>query len=475
MNATIAARPINKTPLWNRTAGGPLVVYLAALAAIMFMTPSPAAESKSLHFSCNSSPDMPDYQYIDSIIRPVLSKAGYSVSITQYTPKQALDLLQNQKVDGDCGRVPVFNQVTNLNLIRVDPAFRNGTLAIWGRQALYDQLRDNPSSIKVGFLANTAQEPRLLKSLGYEDNQGYDSINNMVDALLDGDIDVLITYGATMVGREQQLQQAGIKKLRHLMTFPVHLFLQPRHRSIAQQLSKAISEYKSQTPYVLFGDDPLPSLRENTILFSCAVPQKHPQFDELEQFYRQVFNLLGYGFTMASVPRAREVAELNSGRVDGTCGRTALPPFSNHPHLIQIATPIGRHRPQVLTNHFQQQIQSLKDLDPDKTLAYVRGSEGLSDQHFPAGLKRIPVTNADIAIKMLAAGRIDYFIDTPLTIEASLKRLSINRPLYHSSVMQQAEYFPFLHKRHSNLVGPMAEQMRDQLAAMERTYIVDYQ
>jgi|GEM_PF-6843339 len=147
----------------------------------------------------------------------------------------------------------------------------------------------------------------------------------------------------------------------------------------------------------------LPKLQVNTILLSCALPQNHQLFARLEQFYRKTFHALGFGFTMASVPRAREIAELNSGRVDGTCGRTAIPPFSNHPHLKRVATPIGRYTPQLLTNNHQNRIQSLKDLAPGYKLAYIRGSEGIEVlQKKHPELQLIALTNTEIALKMLA-------------------------------------------------------------------------
>lgn len=195
------------------------------------------------------------------------------------------------------------------------------------------------------------------------------------------------------------------------------------------------------------------------------MPPKYPVFEQIERLYRNAFQQLGYHFTLVSLPRTREVAEVLNSRLDGSCARPDVAPFSNSDQVIRLEAPVARAIPQLLT-HFE----SLSDINTsyrEAKLAYVRGSQWANQDFSLLGQREsIGVTTVDLGIKMLAAKRIGFFVDNGAMQDMILESMDIETPLYRHALGEPYYLYPFISRDHQELVEPLEKSLTQ---AMQET------
>jgi ABC-type amino acid transport substrate-binding protein len=450
------------------------IILLAALYTAAISSVAQATQTKELIFYCISTPDMPDYQYVENIIRPSLESKGYSVRFLHDSATKGIEMLRNKTVDGDCGRAYRFAERTNLNILQVTPAFRYANTSMWGNAESYQKLQETPEKLRIGHLKGAVYLSQLLNHSGFANLTEYADTTAQIKALRENKVDAIFTYDAAISAfNPTQLKLEGIQRLRHIASFPAHIYVQPEHAELLPILSKAVSKQQERLPYESFGETPIPNQKPSTIVFGCAIPGRTEAFKEVEALYRKAFDELGYQFAMVSLPRARELAELNSGRLDGSCARGLKAPFNALRPMIKVATPIVKYSIQILSNKAGQSLSNGK-VEAGSRVAYVRGGN-ITKEYIPhlGSIRPTPVTNAAIGIKMLAAKRVDYLIDTTTTLSTTLKSLRIDQPIYTVRTFDENYLYPFLSHRHAMLATPLAGKLEDLLSTQENNLLLN--
>ncbi len=418
---------------------------------------------------------MPDYRYLESAIKPVIEKLGYSLLIHQYAGDLAVEKIRRKVVDGDCGRAGMFRERFDLDLIQVRPAFRTASISVWGPKRYAAAAQKHPETLRLGYL-NGPYFKKVVSDVGFKPYKAFESVATLLAALDDQDVDIILTYDATLLAnRNGHPKQSEVIKLKQIAALPVYLYLQPERALLERPLSDAIRQTKKATPYSVRIDQALPVRGEKEIIFGCSIAKSSEVFPVIEGFYRQIFHKLGFDFTMIALPRAREVAELNRGALDGSCGRENIEPFTSNKNMQMIDIPIAEVTFDVLALSAQGQIKNLSQLPTGSSVAYVRGSEKLKRVlQATSNLKLIRVTTPDIGMKMLAAKRIDYFVGANATYTEVIERSDFNVPFYTVFSLGEMIMYPYIHVRHARLVGDIELEMRRFLVENQRRYLLEY-
>ncbi|WP_423893982.1 hypothetical protein [Candidatus Pelagadaptatus aseana] len=417
---------------------------------------SAALPSDVLRLGCLSSLGMPDTEFLQSIMQPVLDRHGMRLEIVQMPPEQITQSIREGSVDGDCGRSAYYSSLFDGALIRVEPAFRNETVVVWGRKDKRDLA---PEELALGFPKGWNSIKYDVLALGYKGWRIFEDLDQVAREASAGNVDAFVSYYAAIDVRMPQLQQMDLVYHRDLYTVPVYVHLAKRFEWLLPELKQAIRLRKQASPYPDYDVTQFEQRDRRHIVFGCSVPPKYPAFEQVKRFYQQAFGELGYDFTLVPLPRAREVAEVLNGRLDGSCARPNVAPFSSSAELIQLEVPVARATPQLLTH--------IKDLSGvaaaahEAKLAYVRGGQWAGQKFGLLGdRKSIGVTTVDIGIKMLAAKRIGFFVDNSLMQDTVLGAMKIDTPLYRHSLGEPYYLYPFIKRSHQELVKPLEQQLR---------------
>ncbi|BFM16675.1 hypothetical protein R50073_28580 [Maricurvus nonylphenolicus] len=430
------------------------------------------ASLQPLVFGCVSPQYQADTVFIGNILRPALAEKGYSLRFETVRDDSAFERMAKGELAGDCGRIADIDKRKKIDLVQVKPAFRRAVFALWGTNATSLQVLPL-AEVRVGYVDGVLYAPILAQQMGFSRTRGYLSLDQAVKALERGELDAILTYEAQVKGYSQR-SGYELRRLRHVVTFPVYVYLSPHFRELTPVISEAISGYIESHPYNPFPEEALPVLKNRLIVFGCPLPARSPAFIEMEQSFRRAFNALGYEFKLFALPRAREEVELLRGNLDGTCGRGNNPPYSNHPDLLRLTTPTAHTSYEVISPQARRMIRDVNELETGSRIAYVRGTS-LAKQMLenPRKFDVIDVTSAELGVKMLAAGRIDYFVDIPVNIRFLLSAFEINKTLYTVSELPKLSYYPYLRRRHSALIGPLNNYFEDLLEREGGRAIVD--
>ncbi|BFM16677.1 hypothetical protein R50073_28600 [Maricurvus nonylphenolicus] len=432
------------------------------------------AVEKPITISCTSPRGLPDADYTAEVMAPVMKQHGFNLAFKTGQGPAVVEGLRQGKFDGDCGRIESFNEKTGLNLIRVEPAIRRVRFALWGFDVDFPLHQVSPDKLRVGYLATTQISPVLAAQMGFTNLHRYDSMGAMVAALLRGEINVMLNYQALVNGYNDQSKKM-LYRLRHLVTFPVYIYLQPRYQFMVPDLSAAIVSRVKVKPYNPYPDKVIPPLSEGQIIFGCSVPKHSQAFFEMEQGYRRAFNKMGYGFQMLAMPRARESAELLGGEVDGTCARGNVSPYNDHESLLRIRMPVTKTQLKIYSRRPAKQVQDLGQLPEGATIAYVRGTQlaELILKRAPH-IKPVGVNNAELGVKMLAGERVDYFIGFPAASDYVLNNLDIRKMLYVVSDLPPIFFYAYIHTRHKALREPLEQHFKAQIQAQGSNAFLPY-
>jgi ABC-type amino acid transport substrate-binding protein len=228
----------------------------------------------------------------------------------------------------------------------------------------------------------------------------------------------------------------------------------------------------NQTPWVSI---PTALVKEDkSIVFGCSIPSESKYYKLLENFYRKIFMRLGYGFTMISLPRGREMAELMKNSLDGTCGRRKDAPHHVFSTLKRLPEPIVTLSYVLLSREPYPDIRYLNEIPSGKILAYVRGgalAQDILDKQTHINVFKVP--DAEVGIKMLAGGRVDFFFGINASANRVLDSLNFQQTIYRNTIAEKREIFTYLIPSRQYLVEPMAEQMVREFKALKRDYLFE--
>lgn len=228
----------------------------------------------------------------------------------------------------------------------------------------------------------------------------------------------------------------------------------------------------SQTPWVSI---PTTLVKEEkSIVFGCSIPSESKYYKLLENFYRKIFMQLGYDFTMISLPRGREMAELMKNSLDGTCGRRKDAPHHVFSTLKRLPEPIVTLSYVLLSREPYPDIRYLNEIPSGKILAYVRGgalAQDILDKQVHINVFKVP--DAEVGIKMLAGGRVDFFFGINASVNRVLDNLKFQQTIYRNTIAEKREIFTYLIPSRQDLVDPLAEQIKIELQVLKRNYLFE--
>lgn len=199
----------------------------------------------------------------------------------------------------------------------------------------------------------------------------------------------------------------------------------------------------------------------HVLRLSCAIKPGHPVHTILIDLYSQALAPLGYQVLLVYRPSRRGLVDAAAGQLDGDCART--PQVEDHQNyaMIRVPQPLWH-----ITLYAWSYNPALQDLPADALLngpyklAYVRGNltaEKLLKGR-PTG-SSLDVLTPEQGLKMLSARRIDALLGVRVLVESAQRELQPDRRLFASAPLAQFSAYLYLHPRHRDLAGPMAEQL----------------
>jgi len=202
-----------------------------------------------------------------------------------------------------------------------------------------------------------------------------------------------------------------------------------------------------------------------TIHFSCMAKFDSPLFLSIQRIYKQAFEALDYDFLMSHAPSLRSAANSKSGRTDGNCARTLTFMKNGGTNLIVIDVPLTKARYWAWSLSPEVKVASFEDIARHHYKIALR--HGMVPIEIPLSqypeINSIRVINSSQGLKLLAAGRVDLYIDERELISHPMQKTKISVPLYHAGLLHEENVFPVLHRKHAAIADAFTQELRKQL------------
>lgn len=175
---------------------------------------------------------------------------------------------------------------------------------------------------------------------------------------------------------------------------------------------------------------------------------------------REVYARAGVGLRVVVMPSTRASNELDAGRLDGEAARIASY-FDDHPLLMRVGPPLMTVDAVVYTRAGADfPVEDARSLHGHR-VGIVRGI--LQTRWAVAGVPDVLEVNSGPQMyRMLAAGRLDAIVDTPMNHRLHTTRLGLVDVVPRATLRTEPVYHG-LHRRHA----ATAERVRATLRAME--------
>jgi len=190
-----------------------------------------------------------------------------------------------------------------------------------------------------------------------------------------------------------------------------------------------------------------------------------PLFLSIQRIYKRAFEALDYDFLMSHAPSLRGAANANSGRTDGSCARSLTFMKNQGKNLIVIDVPLTKARYWAWSHSPEIKVASFDDIARHNYKIALRN--GMAPIEIPLRqhpeINSIRVINSSQGLKLLAAGRVDLYIDERELILQPMQKTNISAPLYHAGLLHEETVFPVLHRKHAAIADAFTQQLRKQL------------
>lgn len=175
---------------------------------------------------------------------------------------------------------------------------------------------------------------------------------------------------------------------------------------------------------------------------------------ELEKVYTDLFDQLGYDFSLKTYPVSRGLAMLEAGLVDGDCSRSeSLLDNSGNVSIVRVGVVI-RSTDYGVWSH-SADLESISILDLKKQnyrIGYSKGSV-VVEQFF----RRHDLTNVvaieglSNGLRMLSANRFDLFLVGNGLVYEQENTMGLRSPIYMGGIVFRDHSYLYLHKKHEKL------------------------
>lgn len=186
-----------------------------------------------------------------------------------------------------------------------------------------------------------------------------------------------------------------------------------------------------------------------TLYFACGLKEDHKIFRHVSEMMNAILPTMGFQFKMSYYPGKRALRELENGKIDGFCAKSPAG-FANSSMLIAVPTPIGYSRIFLYGKATQSDFTGLKDTDK---LIYVRGTIPIEEfiRKSESGANAVSTTSIEQALKMIIAGRADYFVEFHRPAVSAIKNLGVKDRLKAIPISDNVPIYLAIHRRHQHL------------------------
>ena len=206
-----------------------------------------------------------------------------------------------------------------------------------------------------------------------------------------------------------------------------------------------------------------PLQKNQAIVFTTIFPQSMSFFSEMSTTYTEAFRRMGYGFKLISQPGERAMIDANQGIVDGEAGRIGNIDKKKYANLIMVPYPITTMKDGAYATDHSIKINGWKSLagKPYK-VGLLKGIKSV-EQKLPLYIDKtniVTLSDPEQCVKMLEAGRIDLFIVGTQIEDSTFMRSGAYKEVKLVGIVETKVLYPWLHKRHKNLVKRLAETLK---------------
>ena len=205
-------------------------------------------------------------------------------------------------------------------------------------------------------------------------------------------------------------------------------------------------------------------LQENqTIVFTTIYPQNIPFFSEMSAIYTEAFRRMGYGFKLISQPGERALIDADQGSVDGEAARIMNLDNKKYPNLIRVPCPIATIKDGAYSTDHSIKINGYESLaGKPYRVGLLKGTKS-AEQKLPLYVNETQIltfSELEQSMEMLLAKRIDVFIVSTQIEDLAFMQGGDYREIKCVGIVETKELFPWMHKRHQNLVRPLADALK---------------
>ncbi len=217
-------------------------------------------------------------------------------------------------------------------------------------------------------------------------------------------------------------------------------------------------------PDTVRSSDNSPVTREKqTIVLTTIFPSNWPAYAEMYDIYTEAFARLGYQFRLVFQPGERSMIDANQGVADGEAARIMNLDGKRYANLIRVPESI------ITMQEGAYAVDDSITVDGWKSLtntAYRVGSlKGIkaTEQKLPLYFDNehiVSFTTPKQGFAMLKAGRIDLFFVGAQVEGSPLMQSGEYDGVKRVGVVETKILYPWLHKRHRELVQPLADVLQ---------------
>jgi polar amino acid transport system substrate-binding protein len=204
-------------------------------------------------------------------------------------------------------------------------------------------------------------------------------------------------------------------------------------------------------------------LEKQTIVLTTIFPPNMAFFSEMSALYKEAFSRMGHRFKLISQPGERAMIDANEGVVDGEAARIMDIDMERYPNLVRVPHPIVTIQVGAYATDTSIKIEGWKSLvgNPYR-VGLVKGIKS-TEQKLPLYVDKkyiVSISGVEQSMKMLKAKRIDVFIVGTQVEDTSYMKSGAYEEVKCVGIVETKVLFPWLHKRHQQLVHPLADMLK---------------
>ncbi|MFP4375929.1 MAG: substrate-binding periplasmic protein [Spirochaetales bacterium] len=182
----------------------------------------------------------------------------------------------------------------------------------------------------------------------------------------------------------------------------------------------------------------------------------------LDRILEEAFARAGHEVSFAMLPAERALRDADSGVADGVVARIDGLDDS-YRNLVRIPVSIIESWDFVaFTRPHVSDIRQWSDLS-NHNVVFVRGWK-IIEQNIPAARSVVTVSSTELAFRMLARGRADVVVSARLDGVVMARQLGFEDLKVHEPPLASLSLYPYIHRRHEELVPALAQALGDMKA-----------